>query len=152
MALPMAPRSSRDALLEKRRQIEAKLKALDARDREQRRKDDTHRKIILGGLVMAEMDTDPALHATIRKLIEEKAAEKDRTILTDWLASVAAGPMDEAARAQEATAAAPAPQAPNHEPPQPAATPAKSSLILPGQEGSKGSEKPPTKPTFIVRP
>ena len=148
----MAPRSSRDALLEKRRQIEAQIKALDARDREQRRKDETRRKIILGGLVMAEMDTDPALHATIRKLIEEKAAEKDRTILTDWLASVAARPMDEAARAQEATAAAPAPQAPNREPPQPAAPPATSSLILPGQEGSKGSEKPPTKPTFIVRP
>lgn len=132
MARPMAPRSSRDALLEKRRQIEAQLKALDAREREQRRKDETRRKIILGGLVMAEMETDPALHATIRKLIEEKAAERDRTILTDWLASVAAGPMDEAAKAQEAAAAVPEPLALD-----------KGSL--------KDTDTSPSKPPFNVR-
>lgn len=148
----MAPRSSRDALLEKRRQIEAKLKALDARDREQRRKDDTHRKIILGGLVMAEVEGDAGLRETIRKLIEEKAAERDRTILSDWLASVAATPMSETAKAQEAKAGTATPQAPRKEPPPEAAAPARSSLILPGQDGRKGSETPPTKPTFIVRP
>jgi len=148
----MAPRSSRDALLEKRRQIEAQLKALDARDREQRRKDDTHRKIILGGLVMAEVEGDADLRETIRKLIEEKAAEKDRTILSDWLASVASGPMDEAAKAQEAKAAPVEPGATRNDPPHDANPAPKSSLILPGQDGRKGSETPPIKPTFIVRP
>lgn len=148
----MAPRSSRDALLEKRRQIEAKLKALDARDREQRRKDDTHRKIILGGLVMAEVEGDADLRDTIRKLIVEKAAEKDRTILSDWLASVAATPMNDAAKAQEAQAVPAAPRATRNEPPHDANAAPKSSLILPGQDGRKGSETPPTKPTFIVRP
>ena len=71
----MAPRNSRDALLEKRRRIEAQLKALDARDREQQRKDDTRRKIIIGGLVMAEMESDTDLRAAVRRLIEEKAGD-----------------------------------------------------------------------------
>lgn len=148
----MAPRSSRDALLKKRSQIEAKLKALDARDREQRRKDDTHRKIILGGLVMAEVEGDADLRDTVRKLIEEKAAEKDRTILSDWLASVAATPMNETSKAQEAKAPTAAPQATRNEPSPAPATPPRSSLILPGQDGRRGSETTPTKPTFIVRP
>lgn len=101
---------------------------------------------------MAEVEDDADLRQTIRTLIEEKAAEKDRTILSDWLASVAAGPMDEAAKAQEAKAVPAAPRATRNEPPHDANPAPKSSLILPGQDGRKGSETPPTKPTFIVRP
>ena len=149
----MPPRPSRDALIEKRRKIEAQLKALDARDREQQRKDDTRRKIILGGLVMAEIEDDASLRETIRKLIEEKASEKDRGLLADFLASVAATPMTEVAKPQEAQGETPMAQPPQN--PTTSEAP-KSSLILPGQGAGQGTPKAPdtapTKPSFIVRP
>jgi hypothetical protein len=147
----MAPRNSRDALLEKRRKIEAQLKALDARDREQQRKDDTRRKIIIGGLVMAEMESDADLRAAVRRLIEEKAGDKDRDFLAEWLASVAATPLEDAAgsrQAQAPTAAPPVPQETPHTAAREA--PAKSSLILPGQGGT--ADRPPSKPSIILRP
>lgn len=143
----MAPRNSRDALIEKRRKIEAQLKALDARDREQQRKDDTRRKIIVGGLVMEELESDADLRAVVRRLIEEKAGDKDRDFLAEWLASVAATPLEDAAGAERSAAAQAAP-----EPPKDAAKTEhrKSSLILPGQ--NDGPDKPPSKPSIILRP
>lgn len=147
----MAPRNSRDALLEKRRKIEAQLKALDARDREQQRKDDTRRKIIIGGLVMAEMESDADLRAAVSRLIEEKAGDKDRDFLAEWLASVAATPHEDAAGSQQAQAPKAAPPMPQETPPTTAKEAApKSSLILPGQGGT--ADKPPSKPSIILRP
>lgn len=147
----MAPRNSRDALLEKRRKIEAQLKALDARDREQQRKDDTRRKIIIGGLVMAEMESDAGLRAAVRRLIEEKVGDKDRDFLAEWLASVAATPLEDAAgsrQAQAPTAAPPEPQELPHAAAKEAAP--KSSLILPGRGDT--ADKPLSKPSIILRP
>lgn len=147
----MAPRNSRDALLEKRRRIEAQLKALDARDREQQRKDDTRRKIIIGGLVMAEMESDTDLRAAVRRLIEEKAGDKDRDFLAEWLASVAATPLEDAAGSRQVEAPEAAPPVPKSTPPTTVKeAPAKSSLILPGQGGT--ADKPPSKPSIILRP
>lgn len=147
----MAPRTSRDALLEKRRRIEAQLKALDARDREQQRKDDTRRKIIIGGLVMAEMESDTDLRAAVRRLIEEKAGDKDRDFLAEWLASVAATPLEDAAGSRQVEAPEAAPPVPKSTPPTTVKeAPAKSSLILPGQGGT--ADKPPSKPSIILRP
>lgn len=137
----MAPRTSRDALLEKRRKIEAQLKALDARDREQKRKDDTRRKIIVGSLVMDEAETDPAMLAAVRRLIEEKAGDKDRDFLTEWLAAAAAVPREEAVEAQTPAGRKP----PNGEAPS-------SSLILPGKVPGQGADKPLAKPSIILRP
>lgn len=140
----MAPRTSRDALLEKRRKIEAQLKALDARDREQKRKDDTRRKIIVGSLVMDEAEADPTMLAAVRRLIEEKASNKDRDVLADWLAAAAAMPREEAAEAQAPPIAA-EPKPSNGEAPQ-------SSLILPGKVPGQGADKPLAKPSIILRP
>jgi hypothetical protein len=140
----MAPRTSRDALLEKRRKIEAQLKALDARDREQKRKDDTRRKIIIGSLIMDEAETDVAMLAAVRRLIEEKASDKDRDFVAEWLAAAAAAPREEAAEAR--VSAEPArPKPSNGEAP-------KSSLILPGQVKGPGADKPLAKPSIILRP
>ena len=147
----MAPRNSRDALLEKRRRIEAQLKALDARDREQQRKDDTRRKIIIGGLVMAEMESDTDLRAAVRRLIEEKAGDKDRDFLAEWLASVAATPLEDAAGSRQVEAPEAAPPVPKSTPPTTVKeAPAKSFLILPGQGGT--ADKPPSKPSIRLRP
>lgn len=141
----MAPRTSRDALLEKRRKIEAQLKALDARDREQKRKDDTRRKIIVGSLVMDEAETDPAMLAAVRRLIEEKASDKDRDFLGDWLASAAATPREEAAETRAPAASPGALKPTNGEAP-------KSSLILPNEAKGAGPDKKLAKPSIILRP
>lgn len=142
----MAPRKSRDALLEKRRKIEAQLKALDARDREQRRKDDTRRKIIIGGLVMAEIESDASLRDVVRRLIEEKAGDKDRDFLDAWLGSVAATPLNQAAMSDSEEQAKPSAALPQG----PKTDDRKSSLILPGQGDARGA--PLAKPSIILRP
>ena len=73
-----------DALKQKKQQIEAQIKELQARERTKQRKLDTRRKIILGGALLAVLN-EKGDQATIAEVYEyaRKTAqkEKDREIL-----------------------------------------------------------------------
>lgn len=60
----------RTKLLEQRRQIEAKLKRLDAQARIQARKQDARRKIIAGALALEYAERNEAFGEELRGLIE----------------------------------------------------------------------------------
>jgi hypothetical protein len=59
----------RAKLLEKRAKIEAQIKAIEARDNQRKRKEDTRRKIIAGALALEHADIDPAFGAMLAKLL-----------------------------------------------------------------------------------
>ena len=72
-----------DKLEEKRRQIDAQLQAARARDRAQKRKDDTRRKIIAGALALehAERNPDSEFTQIMLRLIQNGAkTKKDRDL------------------------------------------------------------------------
>lgn len=77
------PLSKRRQALEKRKsQIDAQLSDLKAREKTQARKDETRRKIIIGGLVMAQMEKDADFKATMNALIERGVTRAvDRRVL-----------------------------------------------------------------------
>lgn len=77
-----APRLQK--LLDKREQLDAQIKALEARTRTQERKNDTRRKIIWGALAMTDIakhpDTPAAKH--LRRLADEYVTRPgDRALL-----------------------------------------------------------------------
>lgn len=59
MAEDAKPLTKRERLVQQRAQLDAKLKALDAREKNQTRKDDTRRKVIAGALVLEHMEKNP---------------------------------------------------------------------------------------------
>ena len=61
--------SRKDKLLERKAQIEAQLKQLEARECQQWRKDDTRRKIIAGALALEHAEIDAEFGAKMRDLI-----------------------------------------------------------------------------------
>lgn len=60
-------------LLDKRAQIEAQIRDAAARQRQQERKDDTRRKVIIGALAKEHMDKNPGSEFArkLRSLLEE---------------------------------------------------------------------------------
>lgn len=56
-------------LREKKAQIDAQLKQLEAREREQERRNDTRRKIIVGALALEHAEKDEAFGAELYRLI-----------------------------------------------------------------------------------
>lgn len=76
--------SKRDKLLEKRRKLDAELKALEARAKQQERKDETRRKIIFGALVMNAATDDPRVMAWMRSLTASDMPAKDRALVDAW--------------------------------------------------------------------
>lgn len=79
--------SKRDKLLEKRRKLDAELKALEARAKQQERKDETRRKIIFGALVMNAATDDPRVMAWMRSLTAADMPAKDRALVDAWFES-----------------------------------------------------------------
>ena len=71
------PMSKNKTALEKleaqRAQVDARIKALKARDRDQRRKDDTRRNILIGALAKKHLETfpDSEFAATLRTLLDQ---------------------------------------------------------------------------------
>ena len=82
----MADAQSKKAkLLAQREKLDAELKALAARERTQKRKDDTRRKIILGGLVMKAAESEPNIMGWLKTLASGDAvSSKDRDLLGLW--------------------------------------------------------------------
>ena len=68
MARPNPPPSRLDRLKLQRAQVDAKIKALEARNRTQSRKDDTRRKIITGALALEHMQRHEAFAETMMYL------------------------------------------------------------------------------------
>ncbi|MEL6362429.1 MAG: mobilization protein C [Pseudomonadota bacterium] len=72
-----------EKLKAKKAQIDAQLKAAQARERTQKRKDDTRRKIIAGALALehAERNPDSEFTRTMLRLIQSSVkADKDRML------------------------------------------------------------------------
>lgn len=70
MARPNPPPSRLDRLKLQRAQVDAKIKALEARNRTQSRKDDTRRKIITGALALEHMQRHEAFAETMLDLLD----------------------------------------------------------------------------------
>ena len=77
--------SKKAKLLAQREKLDAEIKALEARERAQKRKDDTRRKIILGGLVMKAAEGEPNIMGWLKTLASgESVSQKDRDLLSLW--------------------------------------------------------------------
>ena len=77
--------SKKARLLAQREKLDAEIKALEARERAQKRKDDTRRKIILGGLVMKAATSEPNIMGWLKTLASgESVSQKDRDLLDFW--------------------------------------------------------------------
>lgn len=73
-------------LEERKRQIEAQLHALSAREREGERKLDTRRKIIVGAAVLAHAELDPNFAETLRHVLGQAVQRPiDRQAVADLL-------------------------------------------------------------------
>lgn len=69
-----------DALREQQRQLEARIKAETAKLSEQARKDDTRRKVVVGGVILNHLDKFPqdAFSKKTRELLTEYVQENAR--------------------------------------------------------------------------
>jgi len=77
---------SRLELLRKRKQeIEQQMKALEAREREEERKKDTRRKIIVGAAVLAHASIDADFARTLRAILKKAVTEERNLALIDDL-------------------------------------------------------------------
>ena len=78
--------SKREKLELQKAQIEAKLKALDARESAAKRKLDARRKIIIGGAVMAHAEHDKEFAAALKKALSVAVTrDSDKTVIADLL-------------------------------------------------------------------
>ena len=82
----MADAQSRKAkLLAQRERLDAEIKVLEAKEREQKRKDDLRRQIILGGLVMKVAASEPNIMGWLKTLSDgDSVSQKDRALLAVW--------------------------------------------------------------------
>jgi hypothetical protein len=76
----------REKLEKQKARIEARLKALDAKENAERRKRETRRKIIVGGAALAHAAHDPAFAAALRAALALAVTRpQDRKAIADWL-------------------------------------------------------------------
>lgn len=89
--------SKKEKLLAQRQKLDAEIKAIEAKGRSQRRKDETRRKIIPGGLVMKPASAEPNTLSWLRGIsVEDNVSLKDRDLLAAWFDEHApAKPKDE---------------------------------------------------------
>lgn len=70
-----------EALRTKRAQIDAELTRLHAQSRAEERKADTRRKILIGAIILQEMEAQLEIDAWVRKLLQERLRkDRDRTL------------------------------------------------------------------------
>ena len=72
-----------EAIRAKRAQMDAELARLEGRVRSETRKLDTRRKILIGAVVMQEMESQPDIDAWIRKLLNERLLKNRDRVLFD---------------------------------------------------------------------
>lgn len=72
-----------EKLKEKKRQLEARIRKIEAVETQKKRKEDTRRKIIIGGLVLAEAEADPKLKKWLDNAIERRVInDRDRELFS----------------------------------------------------------------------
>jgi hypothetical protein len=73
-------------LAERKKQIEAKLAGLAARERQEERKRDTRRKVVVGAAVLAHAERDAEFSAKLRAVLAMAVLRPaDREAITDLL-------------------------------------------------------------------
>jgi hypothetical protein len=76
----------REKLQKRKAQIEAQLRALDAREGAERRKRDARRKIIVGGAVLAHAALHPSFAEILRMVLRSAVTrDLDRKVIADLL-------------------------------------------------------------------
>jgi protein subunit release factor B len=65
----------------RRAQLDAELSRLEAKTRSENRKMDTRRKILIGAIIMQEMEDDPEVDAHVKGLLEKRLSKpRDRSL------------------------------------------------------------------------
>lgn len=85
--MPRKSAAERIAELESRKkQIEAQLASLEAREREAARKRETRRKVVVGAAVLAHAELDPGFASLLRDVLA-KAVQRpvDQKVIADLL-------------------------------------------------------------------
>jgi hypothetical protein len=79
-------------------QAKAKLQKVESAESAKQRRADAHRKILIGGLVMAKARKDPAFATTVAQILRETALnERDTAVLQTVLSELdAVKPPDDA--------------------------------------------------------
>lgn len=84
--MPDNPLSKLQKLKAQHAAITARIQQLEARDREASRKQDTRRKIIVGGSILAAIATNPDLAGLVRAELTARVTKpQDRALLSDLL-------------------------------------------------------------------
>lgn len=75
------PAIRREKLLERKAQVEAQLKALDARERKRQRQEDTRRKILAGAVVLEKAAANPDFSAVLLALLDSNLTRPQDRLL-----------------------------------------------------------------------
>lgn len=73
-------REKERGLLQRKAKLESDLARLRAQEKSAARRDDTRRKIVLGGALLAAMDSGAVPTETGRKLVSRFVADRDRKL------------------------------------------------------------------------
>jgi hypothetical protein len=79
MSEQQVKKSKKELLIEKQAQIQAQIQLIEAREKQENRKLDTRRKVVLGTILLRESQTDPELLKVMLALIE-KLDERDKKL------------------------------------------------------------------------
>jgi len=89
MAKPITDKIA--ALKARQEELAAQLSALTAKAKVEDRKRDTRRKIVIGGAILAALETDTALADTLRRVLTANVTRPmDRDVVSDLLGDKAA--------------------------------------------------------------
>jgi hypothetical protein len=84
MAKPITDKIA--ALRARQTELAAQLNALTAKAKVEDRKRDTRRKIVIGGAILAAIETDTTLADTLRRVLAANVTrEMDREVVSDFL-------------------------------------------------------------------
>ncbi len=71
-------------LEQKRQQIDQQILAIKARQKQQQRKDDTRRKILIGGAVLKEAQADPEFQQALQAILDKHITRDHDRKLFHW--------------------------------------------------------------------
>lgn len=71
----MADNKKLQALQERRDQLNAQIQALKAREQSQKRKDDTRRKVVIGGVLLRAVESGEVEHAWLERLLDRHVTD-----------------------------------------------------------------------------
>lgn len=95
-------REREKGLLQRKAKLESDLARLRDQEKKAARKDDTRRKIVLGGALLAAMESGVISHEVGRKLVSRHVAERDLKLFEGSpLAAVVTGSESTAAEAPD---------------------------------------------------